>query len=303
MHRVTKVTPAHNVPVRVPMNHALRAQNELYSSSCAVAGEAVRVPPSARDRLTTDSEQWHCGFNGFHSWVGLLSMGLLTSFVTIGMGDCRCWRNLGTVAVRRRVSNSARVTAAIQDRAFRLGLRWGSCPAPVTTRQTQSTRCGVVVRLPDLLGEVEFEELVEFSPSVQRKALQWQLLVFTLLLVNPSDYSEAYALIRSWNDDALRESQIAALRESDRQPNVLLAMILIGALLSKTTKVSDGFVEMLTQVTDVNIGEGILHITDQIPIAVDADTDPENFGVDELLDTIPETFAFWDIASHERDAE
>ena len=78
-------------------------------------------------------------------------------------------------------------------------------------------------------------------------------------------------------------------------------MILIAALLSKITKVSDGFVEQLTVVDDSNLAHGILNITDQILQALDEDDDPDNEGAEELLDTIPDTFAFRDIVGHEAD--
>ena len=120
--------------------------------------------------------------------------------------------------------------------------------------------------------------------------------------MNPSDYRDAYALIRSWNDDSLREAQLQALKGSDRRAYVMVAMILIAALLSKITVVSEGFVEQLTNVNDSNLAEGVLHITDQILRAVDADDTPDTQGAEELLDTIPDIFAFRDIVGY-HDAE
>jgi hypothetical protein len=78
---------------------------------------------------------------------------------------------------------------------------------------------------------------------------------------------------------------------------VLVAMILIAALLSKITAVSEGFVEQLTLLNDSNLADGILNITDQILEAVDKD--PANAGSEDLLDTIPDTYAFRDIIGYE----
>lgn len=117
--------------------------------------------------------------------------------------------------------------------------------------------------------------------------------------MNPSDYRTAWELISSWNDNKLRTSQLDGLARSDRRANVVIAMILIAALLSKITRVSEEFVEQLTVVNDANLEGGLLNITDQILRAVDEDDTPDTDNVDELLHTIPDVFAFRDIVGHE----
>jgi hypothetical protein len=118
-----------------------------------------------------------------------------------------------------------------------------------------------------------------------------------LKAMNPSDYRDAYDLIKSWKNLSARDSLLAELEASERRGTVLVAMILIAALLSKITAVTEGFVEQLTLLNDSNLADGILNITDQILEAVD--NDPANAGSEDLLDTIPDTFAFRDIIGHE----
>jgi len=65
---------------------------------------------------------------------------------------------------------------------------------------------------------------------------------------------------------------------------------LIAAVLAKIIDVEVGFVEQLTHVTDLNLAEGVLNITDQILHAVDEDGSPETAGAEELLARIPKTF-------------
>jgi hypothetical protein len=64
--------------------------------------------------------------------------------------------------------------------------------------------------------------------------------------VNQRDYAEAWKLISSWRHDDARDTQLKALRASERRPYVIIAMIRIAAMLSKITKVTDGFAEHLT---------------------------------------------------------
>jgi hypothetical protein len=62
-------------------------------------------------------------------------------------------------------------------------------------------------------------------------------------------------------------------------------MIRIAAMLSKITKVTDGFAEQLTKNASVYIEEGILNVTDQIMLAVDEDDDPDNVGSEAVMAT------------------
>lgn len=125
------------------------------------------------------------------------------------------------------------------------------------------------------------------------------MLFSSVPIVNPSDYRDAYQLIRTWGSDERRDELLEQLRHSDRRGTTLVGLILIAALLAKCTKVSDGFVEQLTRVNDADIALGVLNITDQILAALDADDDPDNEGYEVLLDTIPDTYAFRDIIGHQ----
>lgn len=117
--------------------------------------------------------------------------------------------------------------------------------------------------------------------------------------VNPSDYHDAYQLIRSWGAEKRRAELLEQLQRSDRRGTTLVGLILVAALLAKCTKVSEGFVEQLTRVNDADIALGVLNITDQILDALDADDNPDNEGYEALLDTIPDTFAFRDIVGYQ----
>ena len=76
-------------------------------------------------------------------------------------------------------------------------------------------------------------------------------------------------------------------------------MIRIAAMLSKITKVTDGFAEQLTKNAYVYIEEGILNGTDQIMLAVDEDDDPDNIGSQEVMEGIPVSFAKQEKAARE----
>jgi hypothetical protein len=73
-------------------------------------------------------------------------------------------------------------------------------------------------------------------------------------------------------------------------------MIRIAAMLSKITKVTEGFAEQLSRNDYVYIEEGILNVTDQILIAVDADDDPENADV---MEGIPVSLAKQEMAARQ----
>ena len=65
-------------------------------------------------------------------------------------------------------------------------------------------------------------------------------------------------------------------------------------MLSKTTKVTEGFAEQLSRNAYAYIEEGILNITDQVLSAVDGD--PENVAV---MEGIPVSFAKQERAARE----
>jgi hypothetical protein len=119
------------------------------------------------------------------------------------------------------------------------------------------------------------------------------------LLVNELDYAQAWSLISSWRDDDARETQMRALRTSERRPYVAIAMIRIAAMLSNNAKVTDGFAEQLSRNAYVYIEEGILNITDQILIALEKDDNPDNEGSAELMEGIPVTFAKQEMAARQ----
>ncbi len=109
--------------------------------------------------------------------------------------------------------------------------------------------------------------------------------------VNQRDYAEAWDLISSWRDEDTRDARLKALRASERRPYVIIAMIRIGAILSKNAKVADGFAQQLSRDPYARIERGILNITDQVLIALDQDDNPDNVGVEEDLERIPVVFA------------
>jgi hypothetical protein len=119
--------------------------------------------------------------------------------------------------------------------------------------------------------------------------------------MNSRDWLAAWHLIECWNDEDRRHHLLDELRASGRRPWTILAMVRIAALLSRSSKVEEGFAEQLVRVDDTNAELGILNITDQILVALDADDSPENEGVEEVLKTIPDEFAFRDILAHEAD--
>jgi hypothetical protein len=115
------------------------------------------------------------------------------------------------------------------------------------------------------------------------------------LSVNERDYAEAWNLISSWRNDDARQAQLRALSASERRPYVVIAMIRIAAMLSKITRVTEGFAEQLSGNAYFYIEEGILNITDQILIAVDQDDSIDTS--DGLLERIPVSLAKQEMAA------
>ncbi len=200
--------------------------------------------------------------------------------------------------------------AAILMKVFRNATHgYGGLKAPQNTRELIAERLlahhtgdmpNDLVYLPYLYLLDTLSHPGEIRATIVKRALARDTVGTDILKVmNSSDYRAAYNIIKTWNDVAARDSLLTELEASDRRGNVLVAMILIAALLSKITSASEGFVEQLTVVDDSNLAEGILNITDQILEAVD--NKPENEGSEELLDRIPDTFAFRDIVGHGSD--
>lgn len=113
--------------------------------------------------------------------------------------------------------------------------------------------------------------------------------------MNERDYAEAWNLISSWRNDDARQAQLRTLSASERRPYVVIAMIRIAAMLSKITKVTEGFAEQLSGSAYAYIEEGILNITDQILIAVDEDDSIDTS--DGLLERIPVSLAKQEMAA------
>jgi hypothetical protein len=72
-------------------------------------------------------------------------------------------------------------------------------------------------------------------------------------------------------------------------------MIRIAAMLSKITKVTEGFAEQLSGNAYFHIEEGILNITDQILIAVNQDDSIDTS--DGLLERLPVSLAKQEMAA------
>jgi hypothetical protein len=116
--------------------------------------------------------------------------------------------------------------------------------------------------------------------------------------MNQRDYAEAWNLISSSVDGDARETQLATLRQSERRPYVVIAMIRIGAMLAKITNVTDGFADQLSQTPYAGIEDGILNITDQIltPARQLPDVD------EELLKRIPVSLAKQELVASEAES-
>jgi hypothetical protein len=198
--------------------------------------------------------------------------------------------------------------AAILMKVFRNATHgYGGLKPPQTTRDLVAERLLAhhTGHMPDDLVFLPYLYLLDMlsepdqvqATIVKRALARGTVGTDILKAMNPSDYRDAYDLIKSWKDLSARDSLLAELEASERRGTVLVAMILIAALLSKITAVSEGFVEQLTLLNDSNLADGILNITDQILEAVDKD--PANAGSEDLLDTIPDTYAFRDIIGYE----
>jgi len=93
-----------------------------------------------------------------------------------------------------------------------------------------------------------------------------------------ADYMQAWALIEAWDDPETRARVLAEVTGSQRRPLVALALIRTAALIANAAAVGAGFSEQLAGTRYTDIETGVLSITEQVMVALEADDTVDTAG-------------------------
>ena len=93
-----------------------------------------------------------------------------------------------------------------------------------------------------------------------------------------ADYMQAWALIEAWDDPETRARVLAEVTGSQRRALVALALIRTAALIANAAAVGAGFSEQLAGTRYTDIETGVLSITEQVMVALEADDTVDTAG-------------------------